>query len=132
MSTLGCNLLYRPGEALIVLCPEHAATIVASGWSKDDVKHYLFDHARQPLSAAKYGGFFGVGELPKWIDLGNDDSTLPIVKTPQGIIVAVAGGAGRHSMAMMTPGATASVTKPITKRDGSLAHSLADFSQAQP
>lgn len=131
MSTLGCNLLYRPGEALIVLCPEHAATIVRCGWSKDDVKHFLFDHARQPLSKAKYGGFFGVGELPKWIDLRNDDTTLPIVKTPQSMLVAVAGGPGRHSMAMMTPGATASVTKPITLRDGSLAHSLADFASAR-
>jgi hypothetical protein len=131
MSTLGCNLLYRPGEALIVLSPEHAKTIVASGWSKNDVKHFLYNQARQPLSKAKYGGFFGVGELPKWIDLNDDNSTLPIVLSPENLLVAVAGGPGRHSMAMMTPGATASVTKPITLRDGSHARSVTDFTKAR-
>lgn len=127
MSTLGCNLLYRPGEALLLLSPEHAATIAGCGWSKNDVRHFLFERARQPLSKAKYGGFFGVGEFPKWVDLSNMDTTLPIVTTPLNLLIAVVGGPGRHSMAMMTPGATASVTKSITLRDGTHARSITDF-----
>ena len=130
MATLGNNLLYRPGEALIVICPEHAATIAECGWNKEDVKRYLFEHARQPYGKVKYGGFFGAGDLPRWVDGRSDATMVPIAKDAQGILVVVAGGPGRHSMAVLTAGATASVTKPVVLRDGTPARALGDFARA--
>jgi hypothetical protein len=43
------------------------------------------------------------------------------------INIIVAGGAGKHSLFIPTFGATASVTVPLTLRDGRPAASIADF-----
>ena len=47
----GHNNIYLGGEPLIALGPEHAATVAAAGWSKDDFKRALWERARVPLSA---------------------------------------------------------------------------------
>jgi hypothetical protein len=38
------NYIYEQQHPLLVLGPAIAATIAADGWSKDDVRSYLFDH----------------------------------------------------------------------------------------
>jgi hypothetical protein len=127
MSQLGSNLLYRAGEAMVVLCPEHAATCAQNGWTKNDVRLALFEKARKPLARVKKGGAFGVSDLPHWVDQRSEDSSVPIVHDPRDLVVVVAGGPGRQSMALLTAGATWSVTKPITLRDNSYARSIKDF-----
>ena len=128
MATLGGNGFYRQGEALLVLSPEHAATIAGDGWTKDDVRRFLFEQARERFGRVKQGGIFGLGDLPRWIDQRDDDTLVPIVTDPRNILVVVAGGPGRHSMAVLTAGSTWSVTKPVCLRDGRLAGAIRDFS----
>lgn len=36
-------------EALVVLCPEHAATIHRDGWSKEDTRNWLFENTGIPV-----------------------------------------------------------------------------------
>ena len=43
------NFIGQGGNPILALSPEHAETIARDGWSKDDVKTYLFEHARVPL-----------------------------------------------------------------------------------
>jgi hypothetical protein len=127
MATLGGNGFYRQGEALLVLSPEHAATIAGDGWTKDDVRRFLFEQARERLGRVKQGGIFGLGDLPRWIDQRDDDTLVPIVTDPRHILIVVAGGPGRHSMAVLTAGSTWSVTRPVRSRDGSLARAVGEF-----
>lgn len=95
MAIIGTYNIYRGGETIIVLSPTHARIIAGEGWSKDDVKYYLWEKARKPLGQLKQGGYFNVGGLlywPKWVDIENDDYMVPVAFQPQDILVVVAGG----------------------------------------
>lgn len=113
-ATMGMNCLYlNDTEMLIVLGPEHAATIAADGWSKADVQKFLFEQARVPVQRARLGGMWGMHDWPKWIDTQNDATLIPVVRSWQDMVVIVAGGAGKHSSCVPTFGATRSVTRAI-------------------
>jgi hypothetical protein len=117
-ATMGMNNLYlNDTEMLIVLGPEHAATIAADGWLKSDVQKFLFEHARVPLKRAKHGGMWGMQDWPKWLDLQNDATRIPVVRRWEDMVVLVAGGAGKHSSCVPTFGATRSITRAIAARD---------------
>jgi len=119
MSTMGSNNAYVSGEYLVVLGPEHMETIRNDGWSKADVRNFLFHHATNRLGDLRFGGRYGPlynRHWPRWLDRANDDERVPLVKDPDEIIVIVAGGAvGRFSL--VVPGwgdyACHSVTLPI-------------------
>jgi hypothetical protein len=49
------------------------------------------------------------------------------VQRPEDILIAVIGGAGKHSAVVNTFGATKAVTRALRRRDGSLAKSVEDF-----
>jgi len=49
MAVPGCQQHARGWRGLILLGPEHAATIAKDGFSKEDVKKFLFQEARLPL-----------------------------------------------------------------------------------
>ena len=55
MAIPGCNNINVMGDVLLVLGPEHAEIIASAGWSKNDVRSYLYELARQPLSLLKLG-----------------------------------------------------------------------------
>jgi hypothetical protein len=114
-ATMGMNNLYlNDSEMLIVLGPEHAATIAADGWSKPDIQQFLFEQARVPLRRAKQGGMWGMQDWPKWLDVYNDDTTIPVVRRCEDMVILVAGGAGKHSSCVPTFGATRSVTRAVS------------------
>jgi len=58
----------------LVLSPILAQTIARAGWSKDDVKRYLFDHARMAClacgSADGEGADFPIASLEQQVHLG--------------------------------------------------------------
>lgn len=112
MSTLGSS---KMGETLLVLGPEHAATIVRDGWSKADVRHFLFEKVRVPFGRIRaWGEYLGVSDLwPKWWDATDDPAMVPIIRQPEDIILIVAGGAGTHSM--WVPGVYAPLTRSVTR-----------------
>lgn len=113
-ATMGMNNLYlNDTEMLIVLGPEHAATIAEDGWTKEDVQKFLFDQARVPLKRAKRGGMWGMQAWPKWLSTSDDDTAIPIVRRWEDILVVVAGGAGKHSSCVPTFGATRCVTRAV-------------------
>lgn len=116
MATLGKNMFYAQGEVMVVMCPSHAETIAADGWSKQHVKEYLYEKARKPVRLVKLGGLYG-SEIarnfwPRWVSRTDDDEMVPLVRRPSEITLVVAGGAGRHS-AFLPGWATPSVTVPI-------------------
>jgi hypothetical protein len=90
---------------VLILTPILAETIAKAGWSKGDVKRYLYDHAR--MAAWRVEKFteewadFRIGSLQRQVNLGNlprafaesDDPArmVPIVLTPDDFIVLVSG-----------------------------------------
>jgi hypothetical protein len=89
----------------VVLTPILAETIAKAGWSKADVRQYLFDHARLPAwKIEKYTetwADFPIGSLAHQVNLGrlpkvfaeSDDPErlVPIVFCPDDIMVLVSG-----------------------------------------
>ena len=89
----------------LVLSPILAETIAKAGWSKADVKRYLFDHARMPAwrveKITETWADFPIGSLKKQVNLGrlpkafaeSDDPNrlVPIVVDPDDIMVLVSG-----------------------------------------
>jgi hypothetical protein len=117
MCTLAANDPYiglGKHQPLVVLGPEHAATIAEAGWTKQDVKAFLFAHARQPLKRLRLGGMFAIRDWPKWMEPTDDDALVPLLETPDDVLVIVAGGEGKHSLYVPTLGANRSVTVAIS------------------
>jgi hypothetical protein len=89
----------------LVLSPILAETIAKGGWTKNDVKRYLFDHARMPASRVeaiteKWADFpigslkqqVNFGRLPKAFHESDDPNRpVPIVVDPEDFMVLVSG-----------------------------------------
>lgn len=90
------------GHTLLVIGPEHAKTIGGEGWSKRDVKQYLFDTVRRSyrtLVAGHDGAEFA--RLRPYRPEGGPDELVPKFPSPEEVVVVVAGGtAGRFSQAI--------------------------------
>jgi hypothetical protein len=120
MATVGTNLAYlnERGEPHLVLSPEHAATIARDGWSKDDVKRFIHDHARIPMSELRDQGMFDEagGGWPTHAQGLREYQSVGLAAKPENVLVTVTGGAGRHSLFHPSFGDTESVTKAIPER----------------
>ena len=108
------NNAYLCGEPLVILGPEHADTIAASGWSKGDLKRALWDAARVPIRAFSEENLsrFVTIDRPRFTGLP-PEAALPPFERPDDLMVIVAGGPGKHSMVVPTFGSTRSVTVRI-------------------
>ncbi len=103
------NGMLRP---LVVLSPILVETIAKAGWSKADVKQYLFDHARLPaweferqLRVWNIRGVWDLkddvrnGRIPKVFYESDDENRLvPIVWKPEDFMIAVTGDPLRNNM----------------------------------
>lgn len=108
MATQGSNnVFYQSGEVLVVLCPEHADTLARSGFSKQDVRHYLWENARIPKS--KFPPERQKARFPQF----KDKALIPVTAEEKDILIIVAGGAGKHSAYCPNFGLSVSVTKQI-------------------
>jgi hypothetical protein len=99
------GLTYGTLRPVLILSPILAETIAKAGWSKRDVKRYLYDHAR--MAAWRVEKFteewadFPIGSLRHQVNLGklprdfavNDDPNrmVPLVLDPEDFIVLVSG-----------------------------------------
>jgi hypothetical protein len=126
MGQAGSNNLLSGGAPLLSLGPEHAATIARDGYSKRQVKEFVFEHARYPL------GLLG-DEFRKFLVEGRKnpdrpDTMVPIVKSPDDITVIVVGGAGKHSCWQPTFGdQTRPAHRVIRRCDGTPVRRIADL-----
>ena len=107
------------GDTLLVFSPEHAAIVAGDGWSKADVRRFLFERLQRPvheLVPGKNGGD-GLPEhvLRKFDDPEHDTTLIPKFRAPEHIKILVAGGtAGRFSA--VVPGWTFSKGSNLVMR----------------
>ncbi len=123
MSTLGTSLTTsgsvadsatgtRQGEIAVVIAGEHMTTIAEQGWSKQDVRAYLAEHARRTVADLKRGG-----GLPGEVQPGDETEVIPVVARPEDILVIAAGGS-EGAMSAVIPSwgpkvASTAVTWPV-------------------
>ena len=113
-ATTANNNVYLDGEPLIILGPEHAATLAGSGWSKADFKRRLWEetHVRLGRFSAENLARFATIAPERFLDRP-PEAEVPWCVTPDDLMVIVAGGPGKHSAVIPTFGATRSVTITI-------------------
>jgi hypothetical protein len=99
------GLTFGTLRPVLILTPILAQTIARAGWSKDDVKRYLYNHARQPAWRVEaftetWADFpivslkhqVNLGRLPKDFAVSDDPKRMvPIVFQPDDFMVLVSG-----------------------------------------
>ena len=116
MKAAGVSNYYQIGtgtQIALVVCPEHAADMSASGLSKTDVRQYIYQNARMPMHRLKDVAHYGNRNWPSWVDETNPNTLVPIVREADDIVIVVAGGDGRHSAWLSGWGVTRVVTQEI-------------------
>jgi hypothetical protein len=106
-------------EAIMVICPEHARIIANDGFSKMDVKKFIWERAAYRMKDLPDETF--AQRVKRRTDLKlTRDSVIPVTDKPEDILVVVAGGDGSqsqyvHVWGQSTPegGSTRSVTKAV-------------------
>jgi len=100
MSTIAHNNAVSGGSCAVIIGPEHAATIGAHGWTRADVRSYLWMNTKNTFADVSFGHRYGHvynRNLPRWYRR-EPEARVPIVPRPEDIHVFVAGGgAGRFS-----------------------------------
>ena len=113
LSTVGHNNSYLGlGEVAICIGPEHADTLARSGFGIAEIQAFLFEHAGNPLSRLHAIGRDNHKAMAPF-DRALADPFVPLVQRPEDYLLFVAGGVGKHSMAMPSFGLTRSVTREI-------------------
>jgi hypothetical protein len=106
MTTGSNNVLFQEGSPVIALCPEHAMTIAADGFSKNDIRSYIYEKSRIPLN--RFYKRTIEKHFPDWCE----NELVPLTAHKEDLIIIVVGGSGKHSAylpAFLPP----SVTKAI-------------------
>lgn len=104
MGTIAHNNAVLGGSCAVVIGVEHAHTIASFGWTRDDVRRYLWLNGTNDWNHVSYGNRYAPPggrtynrNLPKWYPR-ESGRRVPIVFTPDDIHLFVAGGsAGRFS-----------------------------------
>jgi len=112
MSTMAINTAYLPGPVGLFLSPEHAQILADAGWSRRDVREFLYENARIPTATARLGGMYDMHEWPRRF-AAHTDSRVPVFQSPDDLLVFVVGGIGRHSTFAASVGRSWPVTRPV-------------------
>jgi hypothetical protein len=97
-------LIHETSSALVVLGPEHAQVFGAAGWSKDDVRQAVYEHAVNSRAELTAVGKDAISRHTRWrlpaghpdampdrASGGEDPDRVPALVSPSAILLAVAG-----------------------------------------
>jgi len=92
MGTLGSRMSAQRGYGSVgvLLGPYTARTLAARGWSKEDVKRYLWEHGRIPLAHWEKQTIVR-RTIPPWAGKFAKQGSIPAVQKPEDIVLFVAG-----------------------------------------
>ena len=96
-----------------MLGPEHAASVASTGWTRQQVREFMFKAVSRKRSELVIGGMYGMRDWPPALNDLPMDALIAPVPEPKDILVLVAGGTGKHSAALPSFGPTVSVTRLI-------------------
>ena len=130
MGIAGVNDIYYQAQPLVIMGPEHAK-MVAAGFTKSEAKRFIQQHAHVAVGKLSRENIDRRVKITFKERLANPkpDDVLYAVQRPEDLLIAVIGGAGKHSAYVPTFGATLPVTRALKTADGKLAKSVEDFRQ---
>ena len=87
-----CDTMRYPGQIgqpnyCVVLAGEHMRTIAADGWSKADIRKFVFENTTNTVAHFKR-----TARLPGAVKPGDETATRSLVQSPDDILVVAAGG----------------------------------------
>jgi len=108
------------GQPVLILGPQHARLMANGGYSKADVKRFIWERGRVPFGYFPRGNLTNFSEdyLKFYADV-DPGYGVPIAAKPEDIVIAVMGGTGTHSLSVQTQLACQTITVPISRKDGS-------------
>lgn len=111
MAESGSNNVYVRGPHLLVLGPEHAATLHRDHWTLNAVRDHLWARARIPVDR------ISPGNRRQFVEWGvePDGDSYAVSTGPEQLHVAVAGGAGKHSAWIPSFGSTALCSRALRR-----------------
>jgi hypothetical protein len=119
MSTIAHNNAVLGGSCAVVIGIEHARTIAGHGWTRDDIRRYLWTMGMNRWEDVSYGNRYAPPgkstynrNLPRWYSR-RPGSKVPIVFTPDDIHLFIAGGAAGRFSAFLPGWSTA--TTPVLR-----------------
>lgn len=118
MSHLGTNNIIMQGQMALVLCPDHAQTISENGWTKQDVKHYLAEHAHRAISELVLAGRIEPSD--------GGEANVSALKDPDDLLIVVAGGRGAGLSAVVPGWADLISSRAVTRAIGVCEDCLVD------
>lgn len=103
------GMVYANWHPLIVLGPSIAKVFAQDGWTKDDIRRYLYEHVKMPASRAEHYAYhcgqtgFRVTEAvkqgllpPAYHESDDPDRLIPVFQRPEWIGIVIAGDWGRN------------------------------------
>jgi hypothetical protein len=114
---LGHNNIIFPTGPLLIVSPEHAATMAQGGIGKKEIRNALFERARIPLARFAKRSIEGLRHRrARWFAEVGDPDHIGIADRAEDISIVVAGGAGIHSLFVPTAFSYRPVTRKIVSR----------------
>jgi hypothetical protein len=99
----------RNNGGIVVIGPEHAQIIASKGWSKQDVRQFLYEHWGRPVSDLRR---FGKGIDDEVRQLADDDF-VKNTSTPDNIKIVVSGASNAGVSTVVVGFVSRSGTRPI-------------------
>jgi hypothetical protein len=129
MTITGSNNAYYTGQPCVAFGPEHAQTVAGEGFSKADVKKWLFERATLPLNRFSEEGIERRFRRKLSEQYANAplDAPVRMFQKPEDLLVIVTGGAGKHSAYIPTFGNTRAVTRELKHANGELVTSIQEL-----
>jgi hypothetical protein len=129
-ASVGHQNVQLGGGPLIIFCPEHAQILSDDGFSKNDVREFLYEHSRVRVADFPPETLNGMvrHRRPRRYLADHPDAGIPLADSPAEIQIVVAGGAGPHSVISPSFGeATMVPVNPITLKDGTPVKSVLEY-----
>ncbi|MFH1651862.1 MAG: hypothetical protein ABID87_07185 [Chloroflexota bacterium] len=83
-------------QYIIVLNQMHAQRLAEAGWTKEDIRKYLYANSVMPWG--KYKLQYLARTQPSWMPLtANEDTSIHVVDSPDSFVIMVAGGECQYS-----------------------------------
>jgi hypothetical protein len=116
MTALGHNNIIFPTGPLLVISPEHAATLAQHGIGKPEIRRAVFERARIPLARFARRTVEGLHHRrARWFAEVGDPDHIGVADRSEDVTIIVAGGAGIHSLFVPTAFSYRPVTRPISR-----------------
>jgi len=100
----------RSNGCVVIMGPEHASIIAGKGWSKQEVRRFLFEHCgRAKADLRRFGKVIGMEDTA-------EDAFVPHTRSPESILIVVSGASNAGVSTVCTNFGGRNVTKKVEER----------------